>query len=97
MLVEHNEVSNVFTACPSGRIPWDAVLAGLVTEGDEEMTTYKLFQTWGPPQLWLIAYVANVPIYRRWIVTQSGADRLIAEVGQPETIGLDQLATIPSL
>ena len=29
MLVEHNEVSNAFTACPSGRIPWDDVLKGL--------------------------------------------------------------------
>ncbi|KKM92789.1 hypothetical protein LCGC14_1215000 [marine sediment metagenome] len=34
-LVEHNEVSDVPTACPSGRIPWDTILKAL---GDDDMT-----------------------------------------------------------
>ncbi len=37
MLVEHNEVSNTYTACPSGRIHWEDVLAGLVTKGVADM------------------------------------------------------------
>ena len=83
---------------PGPEFDWPRFIAAIQEpEQGGDMTSYKLFQTWGPPQLWLIAYVATVPIYRRWIVTQSGADKLIAEVGQPETIGLDQLATIPSL
>ena len=36
-LVEHNEVSNVPTACPSGRIPWEYVMEGLVTQEVEDM------------------------------------------------------------
>lgn len=37
-LVEHNQVSDLPTACPSGRIPWDAVLAALrVPEEGEDM------------------------------------------------------------
>ena len=33
-LAEHNQVSDVPTACPSGRIPWDTILKAL---GDDEM------------------------------------------------------------
>lgn len=29
VLAEHNEVSDTYTACPSGRIPWDAILVEL--------------------------------------------------------------------
>ena len=85
---------------PGSEFDWDRFISMIKESGQNregDMTTYKLFQTWGPPQLWLIAYVASVPIYRRWIVTQPGAQALSAEVGKPETIGLDQLATIPSL
>ncbi len=34
-LVEHNEVSNVATACPSGRIPWEYVMEILNTQEDD--------------------------------------------------------------
>lgn len=34
-LAEHNEVSNVATACPSGRIPWNTILKAL---GGDDMT-----------------------------------------------------------
>ena len=64
---------------------------------EDDMTTYKLFHTWGPARLWIIAYVAGVPIYRRWITTQAGAQVLIGELGQPETISEDQLKTVPAL
>lgn len=33
-LVEHTEVSNTFTACPSGRIPWDDILELLKVEDE---------------------------------------------------------------
>lgn len=35
-LAEHNQISNAFTACPSGRIPWEDILELL--KEDEEMT-----------------------------------------------------------
>lgn len=92
-LVEHNEVSDTYTACPSDRIPWTEIISEL----EDDMTTYKLFHTWGPAKLWLLQYVAGVPIYRRWIVTQTGAQMLIAEFGEPENTSLEQLATIPEL
>ena len=34
-LVEHTEVSNAFTACPSDRIPWDDILELLTVEEDD--------------------------------------------------------------
>ncbi|KKL77163.1 hypothetical protein LCGC14_2037610 [marine sediment metagenome] len=64
---------------------------------EDDMTAYRMFQSWVPARTWIIAYVADVPIYRRWIVTQTGAQKLIAALGQPETIDLAQLSTIPAL
>jgi hypothetical protein len=34
LLAEHNEVSDVWTACPSDRIPWDTIIAALEEEPD---------------------------------------------------------------
>jgi hypothetical protein len=64
---------------------------------EDDMTTYRLFQTWGPAKTWIIAYVSDVPIYRRWLVTQEGVNKLRATLGEPETISEGQLATIPKL
>ena len=86
------------TACPSDRIPWVRIIAKaekLLEETD--MTTYKLFQTWGPAKTWIIAYVEGVPIYRRWLVTPEGVNKLRAALGEPETISEGQLTTIPKL
>jgi hypothetical protein len=44
-LVEHNEVSNTYTACPSDRIPWDDVLEGL--EDDMDPRLDELVKTYG--------------------------------------------------
>jgi len=99
-LLEHNEVVRLFgghaTACPSDRT---RTLWAMIPEifKEDDMTTYKLFHTWNPAKLWVILYVADVPLFRRWIVTQAGARRLISVVGQPETIDESQLQTIPEL
>ena len=95
-LAEHNQISNTFTACPSGRIRWDDILELLIVEEDD-MTTYKLFHTWGPARLWNIQYDSDVPMWRRWIVTQAGAAKLIAAHGEAENIDLAQLASIPEI
>ncbi len=83
---------------PGTEFDWDRFIA-MIKEPEQEndMTTYKLFQTWNPAKLWLICYTADVPIYRRWITTQAGAQQLIAAHGEPETISEDQLASIPAL
>ena len=47
--------------------------------------------------MWLIQHVADVPIYRRWIVTQAGAKMLVDKIGAAENIGLEQLASIPEI
>lgn len=65
--------------------------------GDDDMTTYKLFQTWAPAKLWNIQYDSGVPMWRRWVTTQAGAQKLIAAHGEPETISIDELASIPAL
>ena len=36
VLAEHNEVSNTYTACPSGRIPWPRILAALEDTVDDQ-------------------------------------------------------------
>lgn len=36
-LTEHHEVSNTFTACPSGRIPWAAIMEELTMPTEEEL------------------------------------------------------------
>ena len=83
---------------PGSMFDWDRFIAMIQepVEGDD-MTTYKLFHTWGPARLWLIQHVADVPIYRRWIVTQAGAQMLIDKIGAAENIGLEQLASIPEI
>lgn len=99
---EHQEMTRFGsrpTACPSGRIPWADIIAQAneITNGGDTMTTYKLFQTWNPAQLWLICYVFEVPIYRRWITTQAGAQILTAALEEPETISETILELIPAL
>jgi N-acetyl-anhydromuramyl-L-alanine amidase AmpD len=36
-LAEHKEVSDVYTECPSNRIPWSLIIGGLRTEEEEDM------------------------------------------------------------
>ena len=100
-LLQHNEAVRLFgggiTSCPSDRTRTLWAMIPEMFKQEDDMTTYKLFHTWGPARLWIIAYVAGVPIYRRWITTQAGAQVLIGELGQPETISENQLKTIPSL
>ncbi len=50
-LVEHNEVGNTPTACPSDRIPWDLVLEGL--GGDEEEELFQLVEE-GNGTVWVM-------------------------------------------
>jgi hypothetical protein len=101
-LWEHREMMRFgsrATECPSGRIPWTIIIdsAKEIIEGGADMTTYKLFHTWGPAKLWNIQYDSGVPMWRRWITTQAGAQKLIAAHGEPETISIDELASIPAL
>lgn len=101
-LFEHNEMTRFGsrpTACPSDRIPWSTIIteAKKIIEQEDDMKEYRMFQTWAPAKLWLICYTADVPIYRRWITTQAGAQKLIAAHGEPETISGDQLLSIPAL
>jgi hypothetical protein len=91
------------TACPGASLMIELadITIGLEPEQETDMTVYRLFQTWGPAQTWLIAYVntpaGDVPIYRRWLLTQAGVAKLSAVLGEPKTIGMDQLQTIPVL
>ena len=99
---EHKEMQRFgsrATACPSDRIPWGIIIAEAekIISQEDDMTTYKLFQTWGPPKLWNIQYDSGVPMWRRWVVTPEGAATLIAAHGQPETIDILRLWTIPAL
>ena len=83
---------------PGSMFDWDRFIAMIQEPVEEDdMTTYKLFHTWGPARLWLIQHVADVPIYRRWIVTQAGAQMLVDKIGAAENIGLEQLASIPEI
>ncbi len=38
-LAEHNQISDSFTACPSNRVDWEALMALLVTQEVEDMAT----------------------------------------------------------
>ena len=38
-LAEHNQISNTYTACPSDRVDWEALMALLVTQEVEDMAT----------------------------------------------------------
>ena len=83
---------------PGSMFDWDRFIAMIQEPVEEDdMTTYKLLHSWGPARLWLIQYVADVPIYRRWIVTQAGAQMLIDKIGAAENIDLAQLASIPEI
>jgi hypothetical protein len=39
LLAEHKQVSDVYTACPSGRIPWDIIIPALEEEPDMPQPT----------------------------------------------------------
>ncbi|KKK48681.1 hypothetical protein LCGC14_3142690 [marine sediment metagenome] len=83
---------------PGSEFDWDRFIAMIQQpEQETEMTTYKLFHTWNPAKLWNIQYDSGVPMWRRWVVTPEGAATLIAAHGEPETIDLAQLSTIPAL
>jgi N-acetyl-anhydromuramyl-L-alanine amidase AmpD len=43
-LAEHTELSDTYTACPSGRIPWDRIMTEL--EGDDAMPTPEQEALW---------------------------------------------------
>ena len=98
--IHHKEVAN--NRSDAGLLDIDGIIedASILLEKEQEpddMTTYKLFNTWGPARTWLIQYVAGVPIYRRWILTRAGADVLISALGEPETATEERLRTIPIL
>ena len=98
--IGHYEVSN--TRTDPGALDIDAIVedaVALLEKGQEphDMTTYKLFNTWNPAKLWNIQYDSGVPMWRRWIVTPEGAAVLIAAHGEPETISLWELRTIPEI
>jgi hypothetical protein len=69
LLVEHNEVGNTATACPSGRIPWAEIQTRLAVPApapDHDTTLdvrpgYNGIETVGVYQ---ILYVGGVPIWR---------------------------------
>ena len=51
-LVEHTQVSNTFTACPSDRIPWDDILELLKEDDDMNARIIKLKSTDTKTYLW---------------------------------------------
>lgn len=106
LLVEHGEVSDTFTWCPSNRIHWPPIVAELnraVPEPQEDdMTIYKLARQWNPAYTFLIAYIdlgAGVPfpIYKVHIPTPARVARLAAAVGEPDTLTKARLWGIPTI
>ena len=91
-LAEHNQISNSYTACPSDRVDWDAVLAGLV----EEDKVYKLFQT-PDSKVWLVETTGGGhPVLRKQIPNQQAQDQLAGEYGNPKPAP-DWIETVPNL
>jgi hypothetical protein len=84
---------------PGDNFDWDRFIAMIQEDTMPRVlpTAYKLYHTWGPPRLWLIDYVALVPIHRRWITTQEGAAALIAALGEPENSTMELLEGVPAL
>lgn len=90
-----------YTACPGGEVV--SQIDKITIEAwrppeEDDMTTYKMFQTWGPPKTWVVAYMpSGFPLYRRWVTTQEGVEVAKRDTGDPETIDLGQLTKVPAL
>ena len=67
-LVEHNQVSDRYTACPSGRIPWAAITNALYAEEDDMA---ELVQERGKRFIWVVA--GN---WKRYLHKMADADEL---------------------
>lgn len=78
LLCEHNEVGNTPTACPSGRIPWQQIMGGLIVPG-------RKF-AYGDEQ-------NGLELRGLQQVTWIGGTEVIA-VGDPEAVGLGRYAKL---
>ena len=61
-LVEHNQVSNSYTACPSDRIPWDLVTEQLTTQEVDDMAL-AFWKAPGSPTVFLVNGFTRRPMH----------------------------------
>lgn len=97
-LVEHTEVSNTFTACPSGRIPWEDVLERLTPQNVD------LLEDQMPAFVKLSADDDDDDPGRVWIITANTKRKLYGtrpdlaqQLGIPQIVTVIQQKTLDSL
>lgn len=82
---------------PGDEFDWDKFMRLCRGEDMAKEKEFKLFHTWSPAKLWIIEYSAEVPLWRRWIVTAPGATKLIQKHGIPMNTTEANLRSIPEV
>lgn len=90
-LVEHGEVSDAPTACPSNRIPWDEILAMLQPEEEDEML--RLLRKEGSGTIWATDLITRRKVPSLEVLTEMRAKGLAPQGF--EEVSADLLDSIP--